>query len=281
MKRARRDWDASEGGMQYGPNSGNAMEIFQPRKLATAKRRRVDAFPRTPRRRYMPRTPGGQIVADNHYYDATRANVAIPVITTAWTGTELDPDNVAAGALAVNCLFAPTLGDDISQRTGRRATLKRIKIQGTIIIPAQTTVNTLDTPAKVRIIVYRDGQTNASQSQGEDLIGSGLGTGTSAMNMFQNFANFGRFKVYKDKSYIYGNNISGVNDTGATGGVVQSAAKYHFKFSIPVNDVVNFNATNGGTVADIVDNSYHLICATDGSTMAPTIAYQSRCVFSP
>lgn len=45
-------------------------------------------------------------------------------------------------------------------------------------------------------------------------------------------------------------------------------------FRVPID--VHFNATNGGTVADIVDHSLHFICVADTITMVPTVAYYTR-----
>jgi len=227
-------------------------------------------------RQFVPRSPGGQIVADNHYFDCEKANVAMQVGTTDWAGGELDGQTGAT--LELLCLFAPTQGDDITQRTGRKTFLKKIRIKGTIIVPAQTAQTTLDTPAKVRLVLYCDQQTNSTQSQAEQVLASGNASGP--LNFFQSTLNFGRFKVYKDKTFIIGP-ITSVNNTGAAGGIVQGANKRDFKLTANVNMWVNYNATNGGTVADVIDNSFHLIGLTDGATTAPEISYKCRCTFLP
>jgi len=48
-------------------------------------------------------------------------------------------------------------------------------------------------------------------------------------------------------------------------------------FKTPVK--VQFNATNGGTVAVIVDNSFHIICGASNITYAPTISYYCRVAY--
>ena len=50
--------------------------------------------------------------------------------------------------------------------------------------------------------------------------------------------------------------------------------KFNITFKKPIN--VRFNNTNGGTIADIVDNSLHLIALTDNDNLAPAISYYSR-----
>lgn len=221
-------------------------------------------------RAWVARTPGGNIVADNHYFDSYLVDTAIPVSTADWSGCELDP-------ATINCLFAPAQGDDIAQRTGRKVFVKNIRIRGSIIMPAQATQSTLDVPPRVRIVIYCDKQTNATQSQAEDVIASG---NVLPLNMFQSTVNFGRFKVLKDKTYIL-NGYAAVNNTGATGGVLQGSVKRDFKFSIKINMWVNYNAGTSGNVGDIVDNSWHFIACTDGAATAPTINYRCRTTFDP
>lgn len=62
------------------------------------------------------------------------------------------------------------------------------------------------------------------------------------------------------------------------GDVVQQGHRVGFKFTVnfkkPV--VVHFNATNGGTVADVVDNSFHIVAAADVIAYAPSLIYYSR-----
>lgn len=229
---------------------------------------------------YVPRTPGGNIVADNHYFDLTKLNAAIPVVITSWSAAMFDPDSSSGGAIASLGLFQPVQGDDITRRQGRKCFLKKIRITGSFSIPSQATQTSLDTPAKVRIIVYCDKQTNGAQATGADLINSGS-TGAGAIHMFQNFANLGRFQVYKDKSYLIGNSLPTVNNTGGAGGIVQGSAKTNFKFTINVNKWVNFNAGVTGTITDVVDNSFHVLAATDGVLVVPTLEYSSRCTFAP
>lgn len=221
-------------------------------------------------KRYVPRTPGGAIVADNHYFDTERANAFIAATATSWANCELDPDTTA-----MLCLFAPVIGDDIVNRTGRKVFVKNIRIRGTIGIASQTAQTTADTSPIIRIIVYQDSQTNGAQSQAEDVINSG--SAALAINMSMNPANFGRFKILKDKIY----RGQPVTMSGLTTAFVSPGYLIPFKMSIKVNQWVNYNATNGGTVADVIDNSFHLIAQTENNTYAPSLAYKVRTTFSP
>lgn len=232
------------------------------------------APPFRPSRSYVPRTPGGSITADNHYYDGERTATTIASNTASWTGSEYDVNSVPTGVLAVACLFAPLVGNDIINREGRKCFLKKIRISGVITVAVQSVAATADPAASVRIVLYQDMQTNATQSQGEDLLSSG--TAADAIHMYQNYGNLGRFKVWYDKFHV----IEKLPITGAAAAIEQSGTSRNFKITIKPNCMVNFNATNGGTVADIIDNSFHLIANTQSAGLAPTITYKSRCVFT-
>jgi len=94
--------------------------------------------------------------------------------------------------------------------------------------------------------------------------------------MFQNTANFGRFRILKDKHTT----IKVPDYSGLTTAFVAQGNMTLFKLSVKVNRWVNYNATNGGTVADVIDNSYHMIVNFTG-TNAPLMSYKVRTVFSP
>jgi len=226
----------------------------------TYKRRKiVRAAPRL----YVNRTPGGQITADNHYFDSELALTAIASQTSNWQGTEYDP-------ATANCLFFPSQGDDISNRQGRKVFVKKMRIRAAISCAAQSAIAAADQEAVIRIIVYKDMQTNASQSQGENVISSG--TSGEALQMFSNVGNLGRFQILYDKVH----KISNRTMTDA----LQSGAYINFKINLKPNCWVNYNSTNGGTVADVVDNSFHIIANTSSASMVPQLQYKCRTVFT-
>lgn len=225
---------------------------------------------RTVRKQYVARTPGGQIVSDNHYFDTERTVTTIPQSASTWSGAAMDPNTSA-----MLCLFAPTIGDDISNRTGRKVFVKKIYIKGVIQVNAQTAQTAQDEAANVRVICFQDKQTNAAQATGDLVILQGAGS--DAISMGASAVNFGRFRILKDKRFTFDAPVySGLTTAFVAPGMIQN-----FKWSIKVNQWVNFNATNGGTVADIVDNSFHVIALGNVSSLSPSISYKVRTVFLP
>jgi len=217
----------------------------------------------------VPRT-GGALVSgkENKYFDTVRS-ITVP-IQSDWTGTEADP-------ATFNTLFVPVVGAGLNQRIGRWVYVKKIKIRGLISMNAQADQTAADAYSVVRLTVVQDKQTNGAQAQGEDIFDDA--STTSYIHAFQNTDNFGRFKVLKDKFIKFGNQNITYDGTN----IEQSGDVRNFNISIkfrkPVK--VNFNATNGGTIADIVDNSFHVYVnsATSGTAVANAMTYKARVVY--
>lgn len=215
------------------------------------------------------RTPGVKGVTETKYFDFEKAATAITAPTTDWTGTEMDPTTM-------NCLFAPTQGNNYNNREGRRVTIKKLRMNCFINSATQADQTTLDAPNYIRVILYLDKQTNAAQAQGEDLMASGP-TGALPFAMFQNPANFGRFKVLKEKRFTMQNPNFVWDGTNIeqNGLIKMFKLKYAWKKGL----TINFNNTNGGTVADIVDNSLHVIAITNNIGFGASLGYKGRITF--
>lgn len=215
----------------------------------------------------VPRTRGVYAKGEMKYFDSSRAGVTIPA-SAAWASTVLDPTTL-------NTLVCPSQGSAINQRIGREIKLVKLKIRGVIQVPAQATASTADNATFIRFILVQDTQTNATQMTGAQLIGSG----TTTVDSFQNLDNTGRFRVLKDKIMPFNNaNLAG---SPTTGDVIQSGILRHFKFTYkpkyPIS--IRFNAVNGGTIADIVDNSFHIVCNSLSSALGSTLSYQVRACY--
>lgn len=242
------------------------------------KKRKVESKrsgkPRAIRKGYstVPRSRGVYARGEMKYFDTALAGTSLTATTTTWpAGTVVDPTTF-------NTLVVPQVGAAINQRIGREVKIMKIQIRGHLSTPAQATVNTADAGAPIRMILVQDMQTNSAQMTAAQLL-SDNSTSETTINSFQNLNNFGRFKVLKDKRIdLYNPNLAG---EVAAANVIQNGLVKSFKithkFRKPVS--IRFNATNGGTVADIVDNSFHLICAAQNIALAPAITYVCRVGF--
>jgi len=226
------------------------------------------------------RTRGAAVTGEMKYFDCDASSITIASCTTTWVaGTITDPlTTINLGSAAVAnplCLCAPTVGAALNQRVGRKITVRKIKVHGMVVCAQQAAQAAADPSTKIRIVLVQDQQTNAAQMTGAQLFNDATAAATT-INSFQNPNNFGRFRVLKDKMITMGNlNLAG---SPTANDVVQAGQRVQFKFAVNFKEpvTVHFNATNGGTVADIVDNSFHLLTATDNNAYAPVIAYYTR-----
>lgn len=248
-------------------------------------RNRPTYRPPAPRRGYttVARTRGWAASGEMKYFDCARLESMITGPTTSWPAAcRMDPlttINLGAAAVATPaCLFAPTVGSALNQRIGRKCHVKKVKIRGSFTIPQQAAQSAADGATKIRFILLVDTQTNAAQYTAADVINGGSDA-TSTLSAYQNPNGFGRFRILKDKTYSFSNlQLCG---SPTAGDVIQAGATRPFKinhtFKKPLQ--VNFNATNGGTVADIVDNSLHILCGVDDTTYDTTLAYYTRVAY--
>lgn len=233
------------------------------------------------RRRYYSRVAGrsaGALVTmpERKYYDSllSAANVAG---STNWQGTELVP-------LVKLTLCVPTQGSGISNRIGRKIAVHKIKVRGVLVPTVLSDQADMVNPPSVRLLLVQDKQTNGSQMQGEEIMQAPATATTALTNTsFQSLANFGRFRVLKDKQYTWAHNSSGTD--GANTNSIASHIK-PFKFTVnfrkPV--IVHFNSQNGGAgdgdIGDIVDNSFHIIGNQQVGNWTVTCSYNARTVFT-
>jgi len=231
-----------------------------PESYQRAKMRRIiragantRGFQQPPKRMYVQRVTGNPAaITERKYFDLDVTNVSIVTVASNWNGTDLSP-------VAQETIFAPVQGDDYNNRQGRKATVLQIKIRGYIKLAAQQNQTAADEMPLVRLVLVQDKQSNGTQLNGSDVLASGSAFG--AINMFQNPANFGRFRVLKDKTFSIRPPPITWDGANLEASGYHQPFKINYKFAKPV--VVHFNATNGGTYADIVDNSFHLLAGQD------------------
>lgn len=227
----------------------------------------------------VPRAVGAAIAGEMKYFDSDRSATNINAVTTTYpAGAVMDPGttiNLGDAAVANPlCLFVPKVSAALNGRIGRKVKVLKIRITGTIACGTQTAASAADPAARIRLSLVLDQQTNSAQMTPALLYNDGSSVDTTICS-FQNPNNFGRFKVLKEKTIKLGNlSMAGAGPAS----IDQAGDKRPFKMSIAFKEpvLVNFNATNGGTVADIIDNSFHIVCATDSVNLVPTLSYYCR-----
>lgn len=225
------------------------------------------------RRRYTPKQTARAAPGEMKYFDSELA-VSQLQNSASWAGCMVDPNTTPVAS--INTLFAPTQGAGVNQRIGKACKLYKIKIKGTIQVPAQSNQTSADAGTTLRLLLVQDMQTNATQMTGTQLMTTGQSANT-AVNSFQNIDNFGRFRVLHDKTIMLNNPNATYDGTDIEQMGFQRSFKMNVTFKQPVE--VRFNATGGGTIADIVDNSFHMVANINVTDLNPYITYYARCCF--
>lgn len=198
---------------------------------------------------------------------------------STWASTELNPRQATA---VYGCLPVPKQGTGYADRDGRRIYVKDIKIRGIITFIGGDGLVAAGSPnANIRLIVVKDTRTNGVGMSAENAIGPGLGsdgnaslTADAALTALTNPDGWGRYVIMKDK-YYRASPLSAFND--GTDGAVNTYS-IPFKLTVKCNCYVNFSATTG-VVGSIVDNSFHLLAAFEGSNATPSVTYVARTSF--
>lgn len=234
-------------------------ERIQRQQRAARKRRQMSRLRATP-----------QIVStvESKTISTFKAPTALTAPTDS-SGAEVDPASTAL------CLNSVNQGDSFTDRDGRKIMLKSVHVVGTVSCAAQADQTALDEASNVYIALVLDTQTNGAQLNSEDVFSNPSGSATLAASPIRNMNRIDRYKVLKSERLVFdrppiqwdGTNIE-------QGGLVQNFEIYK-KLSLPVS----FSG-NGNGIADIVDNSLHVIAYCSNTGLVPTIQYNSRVVFS-
>lgn len=259
-------------GRTWGYNSGRAPKRVKTTTTIVPARSYSNYRPRTYTRRFAYRTGGVRAQTETKYFDTSipLTNV-MNIAANGWTGTEIDP---AAGTI-----FAPAAGSAYNQREGKKVYVKKIKVKGQLLLPVALSGAQVPDATRVRLVLYMDKQTNGVQAQGEDVLAGNDGTNNSSLDFFQNAANFGRFRVLKDKTFTKdAPNFQFTASVWNRGGQAIFFKMSH-KFKTPLR--VNYNTGANNNISDVVDNSFHLIaaCQTANATLPLQIQYRARTIF--
>lgn len=205
------------------------------------------------------------------YYDAVRNYIIIPAVGTQ----NLTADTSTAPPQGTLC--CPILGNDINNRVGRKINVRTIRINGQIYFPAQVGESSIDGPLVVRVIVLQDKQSNATlctllDSHQTNLISN---SAITAINVPQNLATLGRFRVLKDKRYTMADDLSMVgNYSTATLGQAGQVINFKYNLKFKKHPTVHFNTKTDNVFDNIYSNNFVLYaCATYSSTVPPAAAY--------
>lgn len=172
-------------------------------------------------------------------------------IATTLDGAEMDP-------AATSCLNSMVQGDTQSTRNGNQIIVKSIFLNYSIFNDVVSDQADALAEGYVRLLLVLDKQTNGVQMDSEDVWACESGLKTLAM---RNLYYTRRYEVLMDR-LVHVSRKYAFNDAAATGSI--ASATVYGQYFKPCSIPVEFDG-NAGTVADIVDNSLHLIAVSSGA----------------
>lgn len=228
---------------------------------------------RTHRRTYQ---NNGAIPPELKYLDTTIAETAIPSAAD-WSGCELDPTTSSYFSV-----FGPDVGDSATNRDGKHCVIKSIQMHGTIRYPQLSTATVAEMYSQPCIVaLVLDKQTNNVQLNSENIFINNIAGAAPFQEIgvavpFRNMDFAKRFKILKVWRFFPTPKTVHVSGANAVYEGCVLTFEFYTKCQIPVN----FNAQNSGVIANILDNSLHVVanCCASGATV-PLLAYSVRCRF--
>ncbi len=221
------------------------------------------------RRAQLNRRTGGFVGIELKFFDSGITATAIATSADA-TGAEIDPTTV-------DCLNSMVIGNTQNTRIGRKVNMKKISIRGVVAIPVQVNITSLDTLPLVFIAIVLDKQTNASQLNSEDVYDNISGSGATNTSMFRKLEQSDRFRILASEQIEFHNTPQVTYD----GTNIEATGQFMpFEFHVDLKGMTCLFKANAGIVADIVDNSIHVLAWVNSSTYAATLAYNARLRFT-
>ncbi len=201
------------------------------------------------------------------FYDNKLVASAMSVASDA-TGGELDPS-------ATVLLNTVTRGDGEQQRIGNQITMKNISLNGVINIPGQTNQTAVDSQVTVFLALVLDKQTNGGTIASEDVYTNEGASVILNVAPYRNLLKTKRFRVLRSMQI----NLKPYDMVYDGTNIEMAGTMTPFRMDVPLNLKVQFTAASTETVANITDNSLHLIGWVNGSGVGATISYNSRLRF--
>jgi len=210
----------------------------------------------------------GYMGIEKKFLDTVKSNTAVAANVDC-TGGEYDPSAGCTG-----CLSCPAQGDTEQSRDGKRIVIDSLILKG-FVQNGESTSEAPEAATKIFVAVVLDTQTNGAQLNSEDVFKN---TGAYALlnaDPLKNLLFGSRFRILKSQTFDL--TFNGVAGTVAT--LAHNATRRDFDWYIPFKGglPVNLNAGTTADVANVIDNSLHVVAF---STLAgSSIGYNARIRF--
>jgi len=213
------------------------------------------------------------------YLDTVSVHQLSSTADDTWADTELNPRQQTS---VYGCLPVPRQGTNYSDRDGRKIWVKNIRISGQIRWTSVANNATPLTISPVRIVIVKDSRTNSTTLSGENVIGPGLGSDGLAtlsgdgvaLNLPTNPDGWGRYRILHDQTF----NPPAIAASGDSTNLDQQGLYLDFSITVRPSCYISFDASTGA-IGSIIDNSFHVLAATNAGGTDQQLCYYARTSF--
>lgn len=188
---------------------------------------------------------------EKKFLDTAIASTAISAVA-ALTGGELDP----AGVGCTGALSVPAQGDTEQSRDGKRIVIDSLILKGCVSNPG-TASSAVEVASKVFVAVILDTQTNGAQLNSEDVFKNLSAAALTNADPMKNLLFGKRFRILKSQTY----DLTPQGAFAASANYASNDVRRDFDWYIPFKGglPVNLNAGTTADVANVIDNSLHVV----------------------
>lgn len=181
---------------------------------------------------------------------------------------QLAPATIAAVPVPVT-LNAVVNGAELYQRVGRKMYMKSLHFRG------QFAPTGVATEGAVRLIIYYDSQPNTANPLIGALLQDSNAAAATTWASEINLTNRQRFQILRDYQVLCGQSANVGGSTELVPDPIKNS--YNIDFFIPLKGLETiFNATNGGTIADITSGAIQFMLICDGQNTGWALNYHAR-----
>lgn len=204
------------------------------------------------------------LTAEPKFYDTNFASAAIASNAT-FASLSINPS-------ASSLISTPVVGDSESNRDGKKIIITQVEIKGNLLKPAQVNQTAADNGETCWVALILDTQTNGTACASTDVF-KPIAAQAEYMQPFRNLLLGGRFRILKMKRYTFNNAVLCWDGTNMEQSGITKSFKIFKKMRLPVN----FNAGTTADVANVTDNSLHVMAWS--SLGLTNIGYSARIRF--
>jgi len=210
----------------------------------------------------------GYLGIERKFYDTSLIDTALTNETACANG-EKDPS-------ATSMVSTPAQGDGEQNRDGKQIACLYLEISGSLNFFGQEDQANPVVDRGAFVACVLDTQSNGAQMNSEDCFKNTSADGTLGTDVMRNLLFSKRFRILKQKRF----HVPPTIGVKADGTISTSGHTHHFKWFIPLKGMkINFNGGTTASIANVIDNSIHIIAWKTEVAEVVNIGYNARLRF--